>query len=88
MPVDAYMVLYDIQAILNGIVLWANGLPTWGMVVFTLISSSLVSKLGLAADIAFVVLFWNVFGAAWGVLALALSAVTIGFFILLSIFLE
>ena len=85
---DAYSVFYDIQAILSGIALWAKGLPTWGMIVFTLFSSSLVSKFGLAADIAFVILFWNVFGAAWGGLALAFSAVTIGFFILLSIFLE
>lgn len=83
-----YNFLFVIQNLLNGIVLWTNGLPTWGMVVFTLISSSLVSKLGIAADIAFVILFWNIFGVAWGLLALGLSAITIGFFILLSIFLE
>ncbi len=79
---------FEIQSLLDGLLLWINTLPTWGMLVFTLFASSLVSKLGIAADIAFVILFWNVFGAMWGLLALVFSAVSIIFFILLAAFLD
>jgi hypothetical protein len=80
--------LYEIQIVLEEIVLLINQLPTWGMIAFTLFVSSLSSKLGIGANIAIAILFYNIFSPIWGLLVLAVGAISFVFFGLLAAFLD
>jgi hypothetical protein len=72
-----------IEHFFSGLILWIRDLPTWGMIVFMILFSSVSSKFGILANIACGVLTWNLFGQTWGLLFLGAGAILliIGFII-------